>query len=140
MNRPRTRSRTTPGAVLLAAIVIPLALITLLSVAPAPFVPDVSSLSDGIIQVATVVGAVAVIIGVLNLIAVHLGKISKPSVSSIYSIITLLTFVAVLVLHFLELRGIVKVGVPAQSNNGEPVVTLTMMDVLQVVIESALSG
>jgi hypothetical protein len=125
---------------LLALIVIPLALITLLSVAPAPFLPDISGLSDGIIQVATVVGAVAVIIGVLNLIMVHLGKLSKPRVSSIYSVITVLTFAAVLILHFLELRGIVQVTVPAQANSGEPVVTLTLMDVLQVVIESALSG
>jgi hypothetical protein len=140
MRPQRKRTTTSLGAVLLAIIVIPVAILTLLSVAPIPLLPDLSSLSNGLLQVASVVGAVAVIIGVLNLLAVHLGKLTKPQISSIYSIIIVITFAAVLIVHFLELRGVVKVSGPASSNAGEPALTLTMMDILQVVIESALSG
>src|SRR5689334_3267626 len=133
------QSRPNILAVLFAAITTPIALVTLLSLTPTlPLAPSLSALGQGIIQLATVVGAVAVIIGVLNLLSVHFRKLSASPVSALYSAITLLTFAAVLVLHFLEARGILKVSAPVAS--GEPVITLTLVDVLQVAIESALSG
>src|SRR5215470_2402363 len=96
--------RVNLGAILLAIITIPIALITLFALAPLPVLPDLSGLGDGAIQIVTVVGAVAVIIGVLNLLAVHLRKLFAQT--SIYSGITLLTFGLVLAVHALEVRGI----------------------------------
>src|SRR6185295_18592922 len=102
MNRPRQRTSVT--TILLAAITIPIALVTLVTLAPLPFVPNLSAVGQGIVQLATVVGAIAVIIGVFNLVGVHIGKLSGSPVKAIYSGITLLTFAAVLVIHFLEVR------------------------------------
>src|SRR5258707_15762202 len=100
------RRRTSPYAIFLALITIPIAITTLLGIAPLPLLPDVSALGQGIVQLATIVGALAVIIGVLNLISVHFRKLTAfSSVSAVYSGITLLTFIAVLVLHFLDVRG-----------------------------------
>lgn len=136
MNQPRRQMSI--SAILMSAILIPIALVTLVSQAPLPLVPDLSEVGQRIIQLATVVGAIAVIIGVLNLLGVHLGKLGSSPVKAIYSGITLLTFAAVIILHFLEVRGILKLNAPAAS--GEPAITLTLVDVLQVAIESALSG
>ncbi|HLY28522.1 MAG TPA: hypothetical protein VKQ72_19400 [Aggregatilineales bacterium] len=136
------RRRASPYAVLLAAITIAIAIITLLGIAPLPLLPDLSGVGQGIVQLATVVAAIAVIIGVLNLISVHVRKVTAfNSMGSLYSGITLLTFVLVLALHFLEARGMIKVNLAASAAlPGEPVLTLTLMDALQVVIESALAG
>jgi hypothetical protein len=136
MNQPRRQPSVV--AIFLSVITILIALVTLVSLAPLPLVPDLKGLGQGIIELATVVGAIAVIIGVLNLLGVHLGKLGTSPVKAIYSGITLLTFAAVLVLHSLEVRGILKISSAAAS--GEPAITLTLVDVLQVVIESALSG
>src|SRR5258706_3572594 len=138
MNQPRRQISVI--TILLAVITIPIALVTLLSLAPLPLVPNLSGLGQGIIQLTAVVGAVAVIIGVLNLLSVHFGKLSSSPGATVSSGITLLTFAVVLVLHFLEARGILKLNVAAAAASGEPAITLTLVDVLQVVIESALSG
>ncbi|MEP7287622.1 MAG: hypothetical protein ABI947_17855 [Chloroflexota bacterium] len=140
MNPSRVRRRRDLVSVLFAVISTVLALVTLLTLAPIPNLPDLSSLSQGIIQLAVVVGAIAVIIGVLNLLTVHIGKLSNlSSASAAYSGVIVVTFAAVLIVHFLELRGIIKLNLPA-SAAGQPILTLTLMDVLQVVIESALAG
>ena len=137
MNRQRPSGRLSLNAVFLTVIVVVFALFALLSVAPLPFFnPGV--LGQGIIQLAAVVGAVAVIVGVLNLFTVHVGKVGQFNVTSIYSLFTLVTFVAVLVLHVLEQRGMLPFNLT--NTAGEPVVTLTLLEVLQVVIESALAG
>ncbi len=140
MARSRPRRRTSISALMLAAVTIPTAVITLLGIAPLDVLPfNLSGIGQGIVQIATVVGAVAVLIGILNLLMVHLRNTFRmSSVSALYSGITLLAFFAVVILHILEARGILKLGTPPPS--GEPMVTLTLMDVLQVVIESALSG
>ncbi len=61
MDRTKPTRRTSVAAVLLAAITIPIALVTLLSLEPVPLLPDMSGLGAGIIQLATVVAAIAVI-------------------------------------------------------------------------------
>jgi hypothetical protein len=133
-NRPR---RLSFNSILLAIIAIPIALVTLLALAPLPGLPDASPLSQTIVQIVTVAGAIAVIVGILNLLSVHLRKLAAmQSVSALYSGITLLTLIVVLVLHFLELRGTLTVG----GTGNQPALTLRLMDVLQVVIESALAG
>src|SRR5258708_29990746 len=137
MNQPRRQISVI--TILLAVITIPIALVTLLSLAPLPLVPNLSGLGQGIIQLTAVVGAVAVIIGVLNLLSVHFGKLSSSPSAAVYSGITLLTFAVVLVLHFLEARVILQLNFAAAAASAEPAITLTLGDVLQLVIESALS-
>ncbi len=139
MNQP---GRIRFGSALLTAITIGLALITLFSLEPFPFLPEglrasITGTGQIIIQLVTVVGAIAVILGVLNLLAVHLRKIPRRATSALYSLVTLLTFVALLAVHLLERFGALKVGTAATAT---PIVTLTLMDAVQVVIESALSG
>ncbi len=142
MNQPTVRRRTSVGSALLTAITIALALITLFSLEPFPFLPEglrnaITQSGQIIIQLVTVVGAIAVIIGVLNLLTVHLRKIPRGATAALYSLITLLTFVVLLVVHLLERFGVLKL---AGADTTTPIVTLTFMDSVQVVIESALSG
>jgi hypothetical protein len=129
------------GAIFLAAIASSCALITLLSLEPLPVLPEdmrsaASTIGQMLIQLVTVVGALALIIGVLNLIIVHIGKLSATPTSAVYSGITLLTFIALVVVHVLQRLGILRVGNATES----PLLTLTLMDTIQVVIESALAG
>src|SRR2546421_10991425 len=108
MNRTTAPRRPNLAAVLLAAITVSLALITLFSLEPPTFIPEgfrVATINLGqmLIQLVTVVGALAVIIGVLNLLAVHLRKIRRvnggSAGSAVYSIIMLLTFLAIIIVH-----------------------------------------
>ena len=136
------RRRPNLASVLLAAIAVSLALITLFSLEPPAFLPEgfrVASTNLGqiLVQLVTVVGALAVIVGSLNLLIVHLGKIRRPTGgSAVYSIIMILTFFAVIIVHVLERLGVLKVA----NNTDVPLITLRLMDAVQVSIESALSG
>jgi hypothetical protein len=138
---PTRKNRISLFAIILAGITIPVALVTLLSLEPVPLLPDLSGLGAVLIQLATVVAAIAVIIGILNLLSIHLRKLTNlSSISTLYSGVTVLTFIIVLGLHFLEARGALKLNFAGAASPGGPIVTLTLMDALQVVIESALSG
>lgn len=140
MNTPRRRIQF--SAILLAAITIPLALVTLLSLEPLPLLPAnlnaaAAAVGQVLIQIVTVVGAIAVILGVLNLLTVHGRKLrSFPGI--LYSGLMLLTFILIVGLHIAERLGVKLVatdpGVPA------PNVSLTLADAIQVSIESALAG
>jgi hypothetical protein len=142
MNRP-TRTRNPLGTILLMLVALPLALITLLGLAPLPVFPDsingpLIQISQGLVQIVTIVGAIAVIVGILNLLGVHMSKL--PTRQGLYSAITIITFLAVLVIHLVERFGIFKVSLPAGVVSDTPLISLTLIDVVQVVIETALSG
>jgi len=144
MNRTTPRRRTSFATVLLAAVTIATALITLVGLAPLPFLPDGLKVSIGgtsqiLVQLVTITGALAVIVGVFNLLGVHLRKIRRRS-GAFYSLITILTLLTIVVLHALERFGVLKVGLSAGSAPDTPLLTLKLMDTLQVTIESALSG
>lgn len=137
MNQPRRRPNLASSV--LAAITVSLALITLFGLAPFPFLPDVfkssvNEVSQTLVQLVTVVGALAVIIGIFNLLAVHARKIAHPP-AGIYSLITILTLVIIVVLRLVERLNILQVG-----SGDSPALTLTLMDAVQVTIESALAG
>jgi hypothetical protein len=146
MNRPPARRRTSLVSAALIAITIALALITLLSLEPFPFLPEgvragVAESGQIIVQLVTVVGAIAVIIGVLNLLGVHLRKLSQGAVPAAYSLITIVTLLALVALHLLERLGILKLSTAAGAVSPDtPTISLTLMDAVQVVIESALAG
>ncbi len=140
MNAPTVRRGSRFGTALLAAIAIAFTLVTLVSLEPLPFLPEAwkavaTDTGQMLILLMGVVGALAVIIGILNLIGVHLRKLSRPS-TAVYSGLTVLTLVVVLVLHLLERLGIFTISAPS----GTPVLSLTLQDILQVAIQSALAG
>jgi hypothetical protein len=141
MNEP-TRRRGRFGNAVLAAIAISFTLITLVSLEPLSFLPDAlkagaNDVGQMLVLIVSVIGALAVILGVLNLLGVHIRKLRGGGIPAIYSVITILTLIAVVALHILERAGILTVrgGTP-----DTPQISLTTMDILQVTIESALAG
>lgn len=133
MNRPPNR-RLNVWAAFLAGLTAIIALITLLGVAPILPV-DVSGLGRGLIQIVSVTGALAVLIGVLNLLQVNVRRITRFAIpAGLYSFVTILAFVAVLAVYALEKQGILKL----EGSTG--VLNLTLLDLLQTTIESALAG
>ncbi len=140
------RRRVNIAAVILAALATSLALITLLGLAPVPALPEsingiLSQFSTLLIRLVTVVGGIAVIIGVLNLFAVHIGKLQKGGSSALYSFVTVLAAVLVVVVHLADRAGLLKALEPGRATGDtSPLVSLTLMDAVQVAIESALAG
>jgi hypothetical protein len=139
MQSPAPRRRIRWGAILLAAIAIPLALVTLLGLERLPLLPDtvndgIAVISQSLIQLLAIVGALAVVIGVLNLTGVHLRSLRRMP-NGLYSMVTLATMLLIIVLHVLERTDALRVG-----DSDTPLVGLTVMDTLQVAVESALAG
>lgn len=135
---PRRR-RLRLGTVLLAAITIPLALITLLGLEPLGLLPPEINAAAGtisrlLLDIVAITAAFAVFAGVINLLRVHVTNVRRGRVG-LYSLLTILTFVLVIVLHLVERFSVITVeGTP------NPILTLTAMDSIQVSIESALAG
>ncbi len=141
-----TRRRRGPNlwAVLLGAVAALVALVTLLGLAPLPVVPNefnltLAQVSTLNIRFVTIVGAFAALLGAFNLIRVHVRKLSSRTRGSFYSAITLLGFVGVIVVHVLDRAGVLRVAQPDPANP-IPLVSLIVLDTVQVTIESALGG
>lgn len=134
---PRRRLRL--GAALLAALTIGIALIALLGLEPAAPLPaelnaTLSTLSQLLIQLVAVVGAIALLLGVLNLTRVHAAQLRKFP-RGLYSLILLTTLFGVVLLRALERGGVLRVG-----TGDAPSVSLMVLDAAQVAVESALAG
>lgn len=137
------RRRLNLGAVLLGVLVALVALITLLGLAPPPALPEqyaipLTQLSALLIRVITIVGAIAVLLGVLNLLNVHFRKLTSRTRGSAYSVFTLMAFFVVIIVHIADRYA--NAFNRTTGIDGSPVVSLTVMDTLQVTIESALGG
>jgi hypothetical protein len=140
-----TRRRTSLIAILLTAITVVFGVLTLIGLAPLPGVDDnttrsLSQLSTILIQLVTVVGAFALILGVLNLLTVHLNKFSSSARGGLYSFVTLMTALLVVVIHLADRAGVLKALEPGRTPGDSPLVSLTLMDTLQVTLEAALAG
>jgi hypothetical protein len=94
----------------------------------------------------TTLAAVALLVGILNLLSVHLRKAGDLNLSSAYNIIFLITFAAVIFMW--ALSSIVKVAVPEGANStarnalvtyGEATVTFAFK-YIQTPIEASLSA
>lgn len=92
------------GAVLVTALTIAVALITLLGLLGGDDLgmlsdlitrSGISGLSALLLQTAGTVAAVAVLVGVVNLLGVHIRRIRRPG-QSVYSVVMVLSFVLVL--------------------------------------------
>jgi magnesium-transporting ATPase (P-type) len=149
---PRPPRATTPRrfsfrAVLLGAICTITALITLLGLAPIPVVPEaynltLAQLSSLLVRFVTIIGAISVVIGVLNLLVVNVRKMGARSSGAGYSLFTLLGFLIVLIVYVGDRVGTFRTFVQESSveTTGRPVVSLTLLDSVQVAIEAALGG
>ncbi|MFQ3537206.1 MAG: hypothetical protein SNJ58_15195 [Aggregatilineales bacterium] len=135
--RPRRRLRL--GAALLAALTIAIALITLLGLEPVASLPPtfnepIGAFSQLLVQLVAVIGAVALLIGVLNLMRFHTAQLRKFP-RGLYSLVLLITLMGVLVVRVLERGGLLRVG-----TQEAPALSLVLLDVAQVAVESALAG
>ena len=83
------------------------------------------------LQLASVTIAVTVLIGVINLFAVHLRRIRERGNGWGYSIVVLVSALAVIILTILERQGILTT---------DPALTTILLEQVQVAVESALSG
>ncbi|MCC7208094.1 MAG: hypothetical protein IT323_12370, partial [Anaerolineae bacterium] len=135
---PRRR-RVNLRAVVLAGIAIPLIVVVLLGLEPLPLLPAevnvaIGQMSQSLVQLLVVVGAIAVAIGILNLIGAQVRNVRRLP-RGLYALVTLVTMFSILVLRVIERAG------GLGSSEEFPIApSLTLMDALQVAVESALAG
>lgn len=115
-------------AVLTTSLVIGLGLITLLGQLLA--VPVLNSLSAVLIRLAVVVGAVAVLIGVVNLLWVHLRRVMNTELGWPYSLVLFFAALTVIALTTVERMGLL----------ADVSLSGFLFTAVQVSVESALSG
>lgn len=111
-------------AVLTSSLVIGLGLVTLWGLFPGS---PVASITAALLQMVVVIGAVAVLIGVLNLLGVHLRRIVKGDSGWPYSVVVLLAAVAVILLVVVD-----RMGLGGESDLGG-----FLFNAVQVSVESA---
>lgn len=140
-----SRRRVRLRAVLLAAIVVPVALITLIGLEPLPLTEQfafintsAAALSQILITVVSITAAFAVLLGVVNLLRVHLQNIRHRK-RMLYSLLTVVVFLLVIILRIVE-RLNQQAGWFTIGDTRTPIITLTLLDALQVAVESALAG
>lgn len=136
---PQPRRRLRLGAALLAALTIAIALVTLLGLEPVASLPPalnqtLNAFSQLLVQLVAVIGALALLIGVSNLVRFHAAQLRKFP-RGVYSLILLLSLFGVLIVRALERGGVLQVGA-----DETPALSLLLLDVAQVAVESALTG
>jgi hypothetical protein len=134
------RRRVNLRAVILAGVAIPLIAVTLLGLEPLPLLPDdlntaITEISQSLVQLLVVVGALAVVIGILNLIGAQVRNVRRMP-RGLYALVTLVTMFSIIVLRLIERAG----GLAGGEGDFPVAPSLTLMDALQVTIESALAG
>lgn len=119
---------------IIAALTIAIGFITIMGLMAEDRSLPISVMADGLLQITAVVIALAVVVGILNLLVVHLMRVVRSEGGWYYSIVTLLSAIFV---------GIVYAGDKFDIWTGEledqklsPVVFKT----LQITIEAALAG
>lgn len=91
----------------------------------------VYALAQSFMRIVAITVAFTVIIGILNLLVVHAGRIRARRGGWGYSIVLIVSLVGVVALTVLERAGIL---------NTQPALTTVLLENVQVSIESALSG
>jgi hypothetical protein len=114
-------------AILSSSLVISLGLLTMWGLFPGSPVNPVSTV---LVRLAVVVGAVAVLVGLLNLLWVHVHRVVDGEAGWVYSVALVLSALLVIVLTVLERTG----AVTGSSPSG------FLFDAVQVSVESALAG
>ncbi|MBZ0300394.1 MAG: hypothetical protein K8J31_11655 [Anaerolineae bacterium] len=83
------------------------------------------------LQLVSITVAVTIVIGIYNLLTVHLGRVRGRRSGWGYSLILVISTLAVIVLTILERANVLK---------GEPAITTILLEQVQVAIEAAFSG
>ncbi|MFN8375823.1 MAG: hypothetical protein U0694_23495 [Anaerolineae bacterium] len=122
------------GAILPSAIAMGFGLLTLIGLLSGNDGNLFGIFSALFLQIVVITVALTVLLGVLNLITVHLGRITGRKRGLLYSLVLLLSFLTVIIVSILERTG----GMP--TTPGEPSVSAVLFETVQVSIESALSG
>ncbi|MBI1281936.1 MAG: hypothetical protein GC179_27675 [Anaerolineaceae bacterium] len=131
------------GSALASAIVIVIGIITFLGLVTGTGLGQFSDVINGFalpsianvfLQLAVITVALTVLIGIFNLVVVHLGRVfgrGKPFSQRINSLVLVVSAAAVIVLRLLERNG---------TLTGSPSPTTILLEGVQVSIESALAG
>ncbi|TVR19772.1 MAG: hypothetical protein EA396_12105 [Anaerolineaceae bacterium] len=122
-------------AALASALTAALGLIVLLGLLLTPDVADdegalsadiirqFNDLADLLLQLATITIALTIFIGILNLVAVHLGRLRRRANGLIYSVVLLVSFGVVVVSYVVDREA-----------------SIIILDTVQFSVESALAG
>lgn len=94
-------------------------------------VPYLTGPARNFVQLVSVTIAITILIGIINLLVVHLGRIRGRGNGWGYSIVVVISALAVIILTILERQGILTT---------EPALTTILLEQVQVAVESALSG
>lgn len=113
--------------------VISFGLVTLIGLVSRPGSPP-AIFAEFMIRVVAVIGAAAVLVGVLNLLSVHWGRIRKTQHGWPYSLITLLAAIAVIALRILD-----RADIWPDDLKGEQM-SVRVFESVQVTLESALAA
>jgi hypothetical protein len=119
------------AAAVTTAIAIGFGLWTLAGLITGNSVAVLDATTNVFLQVTTITVAVTIIIGILNLLGVHLNRIFRRRGGWGYSIVLVVSALAVIILTILE---------RARVLTGTPSVTSILLETVQVSIESALAG
>ena len=132
------------GSAFATALVIVVGMITFLGLSVTPGMGIFStilidrfafpSIANVFLRLTVITLAITVLIGIFNLIVVHLGRVfgrGKPLSQRINSLVLVISAIAVLVLGVLERTGVL---------TGSPSPTTVLLEGVQVSIESALAG
>jgi hypothetical protein len=92
---------------------------------------DIRAISDALLQLVVITVAVTVLIGIINLITVHFGRIRQRKGGWGYSLVLIISTLAVIILTILERANVLR---------GSPSITTILLENVQVSIESALAG
>lgn len=142
--QPPPRRRTNLRAALLTAFTVGFCFITLLGIERfAPLPNQVNTLlgdvSRGLVQLVTIVAALAVFLGVLNLVRVHSRKVRRFP-QAIYSLLLILSLFIVVILHFLERFGTLRATDALGAPSAAPAISITLLNTFQVAVETALAS
>jgi hypothetical protein len=119
------------AAAVTSAIAIGFGLWTLAGLITGNSVGVLEATTNIFLQVTTITVALAIIIGILNLLGVHLNRIFRRRGGWGYSIVLVISALAVILLTILE---------RARVLTGTPSITSVLLETVQVSIESALAG
>lgn len=117
------------GAALASAIAIGIGLLTLIGLLMGTGI--FATLANVFLQLTVITAAVAVLIGIANLIGVHGLRLIQRKGGWFYSLVLLISLLGVLLLAVLERAGVL---------TGRPSPTTVLLETVQVSIESALAG
>lgn len=115
--------------ILATAIAIGFGLFTLMGLTTNT--PILAGPTEFFLQLVSITVAVTIVIGIFNLLTVHLGRVRWRRAGWGYSLVLVISTLAVIILTILERAGVLR---------GEPAITTILLEQVQVAVESAFAG